>query len=543
MSELAAEAGALIDLTRVAFTAPGSRLLVMAGPDGWLRVSSAEYERWFDDCLRLSRLGVVDSEGRLLPITSVLPHRIEFGGRATLCLAGEALSLGGEPGLELVYRIGSGVSGRWPLAVGCQLAWTGEGELTISPAPEHTADLQRAREQWEDWFTRCPRVRADLQPMAALCWWVLGANTLHLPTTGDARAVVPSRLGYVALWQWDSYFIAVGLRHGDPALAREQLSLVLRFPSADGQLPDVVHDFGVLASSEDLPPGDVARLHERGSTAEGVRVPLTKPPLTAWAIRKVFEAEPDQAWLESLLPTVLASQDWWFAASDSDGDGLPEYAHPYSSGLDDSPVFDGTLPVATPELAAYLINQDELLADLFAERDPATAVRCRERADRTLALLLELWDAEAGVFRAMAAGQRLTTDTVLGLLPLFTGRLPVEIVEGLLDTLDDPARYATHWPVPTVSAADPVFDPDRMWRGPVWLCINRMLIEGLIATGLPERARELTERTLAMVIAGGGPNEYYNPHTSAKPPRAVTMFSWTAALYLDLAVSVSSGAQ
>ena len=34
MTDLAAEAGALIDLTQVAFTAPGSRLLVMVGPDG-----------------------------------------------------------------------------------------------------------------------------------------------------------------------------------------------------------------------------------------------------------------------------------------------------------------------------------------------------------------------------------------------------------------------------------------------------------------------------------------------------------------------------
>ncbi|MCW5953897.1 MAG: hypothetical protein KIT69_16730, partial [Propionibacteriaceae bacterium] len=496
MTGLAAEAGALIDLTRVAFTAPGSRLLVMAGPDGWLRVSTSQYERWFDDCLLLSRLGVVDADGRRLPVTSVLPHRIEFGGRAALCLAGETLSLGGEPGLELVYRTSAGASGRAPLGGGCLLAWPGE-ELVVTPDPAHAAALSRAEAQWDDWFARCPRVRADLQPMAALCWWVLGANTLRLSTTGDARAVVPSRLGYVALWQWDSYFIAVGLRHGDPALAREQLSLVLRFPGPDGQLPDVVHDFGVLASSEDLPAADVARLHEVGSTAEGVRVPLTKPPLTAWAIRKVLEVEPDETWLASVLPTVLASQDWWFAASDSDGDGLPEYAHPYSSGLDDSPVFDGPLPVATPELAAYLVKQDELLAGLLAGGDPVAAARCAERAERTLGLLLESWDAEAGVFRAKAAGERVPADTVLGLLPLFTGRLPTELVERILATLDDPDRYATRWPVPTVSAADPAFDPDRMWRGPVWLCINRLLIEGLAASGQPERARELTERTLA----------------------------------------------
>ncbi|WP_413926318.1 MGH1-like glycoside hydrolase domain-containing protein, partial [Mycobacterium tuberculosis] len=62
---------------------------------------------------------------------------------------------------------------------------------------------------------------------------------------------MPSKIGYVGLWQWDAYFIAVGVRHGDPELAREQLDLAFRFASADGQLPDVVHERGVLATSDD----------------------------------------------------------------------------------------------------------------------------------------------------------------------------------------------------------------------------------------------------------------------------------------------------
>ena len=76
----------------------------------------------------------------------------------------------------------------------------------------------------------CPRVRADLQQMTAFCWWVLGANIVELPALGRARAVVPSKIGYVGLWQWDAYFIAVGLRHGDPELAREQLAARLPLP-------------------------------------------------------------------------------------------------------------------------------------------------------------------------------------------------------------------------------------------------------------------------------------------------------------------------
>ena len=104
-------------------------------------------------------------------------------------------------------------------------------------------------------------------------------------------------------------------------------------------------------------------------------MPLTKPPLAAWALRKVLEADPAEHWdgadwVEKHLATLRNSQDWWFAASDLDGDGMPEYGHPYSSGLDDSPIFDGPLPTTAPDLGAYLVLQDLELAG-FAER------RCR----------------------------------------------------------------------------------------------------------------------------------------------------------------------
>jgi len=531
--------GAFLDLRNAPFTAPGSRLLVMAGEDGWLRVVTAEYERSVDECVRLARLGVVRSDGGLVPVTSVLPHRIEFGSAARLCFVGlDALSLwGDEPGVEVAYQVPGGELERFPLTHGCRLAWP-RGSLApsveTSISVDHEEQEVAAEREWARWFDACPRVRDDLAPMTAYCWWALGANIVHLGPTGDARVVVPSKLGYVGLWQWDAYFIAVGLRHGDVALAREQLSLALEFAGADGQLPDVVHDGGVLASSDDLPPGDVAHLQARGSVAAGVRVPLTKPPLAAWAVRLVDEAGHDEAWLAEVLPAVLASQEWWFRAGE---DALPVYDHPYSSGLDDSPVFDGSLPVTTPDLATYLIVQDETLAALLG--DGEAAERCRARADRTFQRLMALWDGDSGAFRAKANGRVVTADTVISLLPLLSGRLPADALAGLLAALDDPARYTGAWAVPTVSRADPAFDAEAMWRGPIWLNTNALLIEGLHASGQASRARDLAERTLAMVQTAGGPYEYFNADTAAKPPRAVPMFSWTAALFVDLAVRAS----
>jgi glycogen debranching enzyme len=545
-ASLAAQAGELIDLVRAPFTLPRSRLLVFREGEG-LRVHTAEYERRLDECRVLDALVLRDETGEALPISRVLPHAIEFGsGAAVLGFAGpSALTVSAGSGalrVEWATDAGAG-SAAIEADAGLRVAVDDGRRVEVTSSAASAADLAESERIWREWFARCPRVRDDLQSMTAFCWWVLGANIVELPALGDARAVVPSKIGYVGLWQWDAYFIAVGLRHGDPALAREQLELAFRFPTADGQLPDVVHEHGVLAGSDDLPEADRANLRRAGSAVAdpSAPVPLTKPPLAAWALEKVLEAEPSDAWAREQLTAIRRSQDWWFAASDLDGDGMPEYGHPYSSGLDDSPVFDGPPPTTSPDLGAYLVVQDLLLAG-FAERFGDVPVEPHlARAERTLELLLGLWDDEGGVFRARAAGVPSPSDAIVGLLPLLTGRLPGHIADRLVAALDDDRRFRARWSVPTVAVGDADFSPERMWRGPVWINTNALLVEGLRASGHAERARALAEQTVALVIHGGGPHEYFNPLTGQKAATATTAFGWSAALFVELAVQLSGG--
>lgn len=559
---LAALAGRHLDLVSAPFTLPRSRVLVVREGDG-VRVHTSEYERRLSECRVLDRLTVVDADGQVLPVTDVLPGKVTFGGpstgsgtqegwvaelveasrpTATLTFADPStLSLGGAAGLTLHLELPDGSVQRHPLGDGIRIRIAADRSMTVEHG-DHACALAATERIWADWFAKCPIVRDDLQEMTAFCWWVLGANIVELPSLGDARAIVPSKIGYVGLWQWDAYFIAVGLRHGDPALAREQLEIAFRFPQPDGQLPDVVHEEGVLATSDDLPESDRANLRRAGSQIAdpSAPVPLTKPPLAAWALRKVLEVEDAPDWAQEQLARVIRSQDWWFAGSDLDHDGMPEYGHPYSSGLDDSPIFDGPLPTAAPDLGAYLVRQDLEIADLLARYEPgADASRFGERAAATRALLLDMWDAERGRFLAFGGGETQLSDTVVGLMPLLTGTLPEPIAAALRAAADDPDRFGLEWGLPTVAASDPDFSDERMWRGPIWVNTSMLVAEGLEASGYADRARELREQTVALVIHGGGPHEYFNPHTGQKARTATTAFGWSAALFIDLAVTLS----
>jgi len=569
-------AGAFIDLDAVPLTDRGSRLLIFARPDGGLRVAGAVYERPADRCTHLRRLAVQDPAGRQLPITSVGPEGLSFAnGAASLTfIDAETLSIGvavdGEPVTVLLEAYGlddaglpvSEVDGapiRWGTTEGPANANAARTELPAGGSVSirlggdvrdmpvdgsHGDHLTAASARWEDWFAKLPSVRDADREMARYAWWLLASNIVRLATHPHIEAVVPSKQGYVAAWQWDSYFISFGLRHGDPELAADQLRLFFAEQAPDGGLPDVVHDGGTLASVADMPPGDLAtlaRIHGPDSPMVAqADMPITKPPLAAWAARAVDQAAGTrvQADLKDGLDRL---HQWWFNRPSPDG--LPGYEHVYSSGLDDSPLFDDGGPVFAPDLPSYLVMALDAMAALADDDgDVAEAAAQRALADATADLLLaERYDAALGRFVALTPAGRRETLTPFALMPLLTGRLPAPVLETLRISLSAPGSLGAAHPLPTVALDEPEFDADKMWRGPVWLNVNWLVVQGLRRSGLDAEAADLAERTVRMVRDSGGIHEYWNPLTGARAAGATTGFGWSAALFLDLAVGLASG--
>lgn len=555
---------ARLDLRDAPYTVRRSRLLVLEGDDG-LDVFRSVYERRLADSLLVQGIALRDPRGERVEQVHACAACVHLGPVSIVVTDDDALAITGlpvgwrlsldlvEPEAETQACLPSGAArvrttGATVTVAGTTLSAvsTDEGSLLIACGPAVDLDrdpveaLARSAATAQSWMARCPEVREQDRAMARFCWWVLGVNTLRLGGAVAGDAVVPSKIGYVGLWQWDAYFIAIGLRHGDPSLAAEQLRLALSRPEHDGQLPDVLHEEGVLASSEDLPPGDLENLRAMASPAlAGARIPLTKPPLTALAIDLVASTVPGGL-VDELWDVVERSQEWWFEHSDPGDTGVPAYLHPYSSGLDDSPIFDHDAILRAPDLRAYLILQDHMLARWALDRgETGRAEQLRRRADRMLTALEDTWDERARIFPAVGEHGPVPVDAIVGLMPLLCPGLGERRASDLVDALADPARYGTAIPAPTVACGDPTFEEDRMWRGPVWVNTNWLLIQGLRTQGHDAEAEALLEATLAMVERGGGPHEYFHSGTARKSSGATTCFGWSAALFVDLAVQAA----
>jgi hypothetical protein len=392
--------------------------------------------------------------------------------------------------------------------------------------PEPQAVIEAAARAWDGWFASAPPVAEAYRSQYYYAWWIMRAGLISSRFYTTREAMTPSKLHYVGVWQWDAFFHALAYRHIDPRLARDQIRILLDHQRADGMIPDAVHDEGTVTH-----------------LAFPVDADVTKPPLIAWAAWKLYQSDGDREFLDEIYEPIVRWNSWWFDQNDFDADGLCEYLHPFSSGLDDSPLWDEGMPVTSPDLNTYLYLQQEALgkiADVLGLKDDAR--RWEARADRLAeTLTARLWDPEAGLFWAKRGEARILVPTPFSLFPLLVGRLPSEIVDRLVGHLVDEDEFWTRHPVPTVARNDPRYDPAQMWRGPTWVNVNYLLIEGLERSGQRDVARELRDRTLEMVMAHSDIYEYYHPETAEPGPRAASIYGWSAALFIDLALQASAG--
>ncbi len=407
--------------------------------------------------------------------------------------------------------------------------------LTVGNSPDLHGEVlpfsvshAAAEKRWREWFDRVPPVAERYRDTYAYAWWMMANNLIRPRGNVCYEAMTPAKIHYVGLGLWDSAMHALAYRHADPELARNQLRAMLEHQLADGMLPDAIFDEGVV-STIDHP-----------ITAE-----VTKPPIIAWAALKLDETAPNLDFLREIYQPLVRWNAWWFSMNDDDVEGRAQYNQPDSSGLDDSPLWDFGMPVESPDLNTYLCVQMGSLA-MIAEglgMDAEGAMWRRRAAAIVRRMIEDFWDEEAGLFRAFHDDQPIPVVTPFNLYPLWTGQLPDAIRDRIVAHLTDTDEFWGEYAIPTVARNDPRFEPETLWRGPVWANVNYFFIEALKQAGEHVLARRLRDKTLDLVMAQPSIYEYYSADTGQPPPTAADTFGWTAAVFIDLAIQASREAQ
>lgn len=391
--------------------------------------------------------------------------------------------------------------------------------------PDNLNDhIEASRRSWQAWLDAAPPVADPYKKQYAYAWWLMRSGLFNTRYYFTREALVPSKVHYVGVWLWDQFFHALAYRHVDTRLAEDQLRITLDHQQANGMLPDAIHDEGLVTHLYAPVDADV-----------------TKPPLNAWAAWKCYEKSKRIDFIDEIYQPLLKWHEWWYRDNTDPETGLCLYQHPFSSGLDDNPLWDGGMPVVAPDLNTYIVLSELAMANMARELNmPENAAEHQARAeDFSDRMYRYMWDEKRGYFPARRNGEPIEVYTPFSLLPIVPGLMPEHVNNRVIELLTDPNTFWTQYPLPSVALNDPSYDHHQMWRGPTWINVNYLFIEGLNRLNRKDVAAELRRRTLTLIQRHKDIYEYYDPVTGDPPPKAAPMFGWTTALFIDLVIEES----
>ena len=393
---------------------------------------------------------------------------------------------------------------------------------------------------------------------------------------------IPTPRLYPYQWNWDSAFSALGIAAFDRDRAWRELERLFEGQWANGMVPHIIFwqvDDGYF-------PGP--SVWGTGTTPPSSG--HSQPPVaasTAWRLVETGDAaDLDRA--AALFPKLFAYHRWFHEARDPDATGLVAITHPWESGRDNCPDWDGGMDGVTvpddlepykrrdvnhvdPSQRPTTAQYDRFLSIVKFGRDcgwdPETIHRegpflmadpgvqfILMRADRDLRALagrlgrtVDEAALTAWIERADAGVQRIWNDDVGGFCArdLRTGRFSDAISSASMlifhagaGTDGQRAKMADHgrrilqrveYGFPSWDPDHPRFEAQRYWRGPVWAIMNYLIAEGLSEHGHHAMAARLRTDTLRL-IDDTGFYEYFNPLTGEG--HGGIGFAWTAAIRL-----------
>lgn len=337
----------------------------------------------------------------------------------------------------------------------------------------------------------------------------------------DGGYTVPHSSVYPWQWLWDSCFHALlWAELGDEDRAVAELANLLAGQDELGFVPHMTYHGD---------PGAGAAFWGRTGSSS-----ITQPPLYGHAVAELVRRGITVP--EVVVDRAASGLGFLLAHRARTVDGLITVVHPWETGCDDSPRWDGWCPggyeparfrqvkgelLATVERAesgaplanpAFAVasagfnalvawNALELATVVDDERLVAAATELAEALDRR-------WDPDRVTWTddgPHASGRVRTADALL--VGLVAPRPEA------FTALADPRGLGGAYGPAGTDRGEPTHDPDAYWRGPVWPQLTYLLQRAALAAGDP------VAETLAEGLRAGattsGLAEYWNPDTGA----------------------------
>lgn len=371
--------------------------------------------------------------------------------------------------------------------------------------------VSRVNAEFDAWKAGMEPVPAEYESARELACYLTWSCVVDPAGLITRPSMYMSKNNMASIWSWDNCFNALALVPGNPALAWDQLMVMVDHQAPDGSLPDLLNDMIISRS-------------------------FFKPPVYGWAINKLWQdCDLSQRQLEEMYRPLCRNTEWWFAFRVFNEEGLPFYDHGNDSGWDNSTIFAQLPPVESPDLSTYLILQMETLAKMAAAlglEDEALGWSVRAKA-LLQKMLRRFWCKDHFVAIQAVDQTVIEAESLQLYIPLLLGkRLPDDVIQALVRGLQTENRFLTVYGLATESISSPHYQPDGYWRGPIWGAPMVFIIEGLKAVGELGFAKDLARRFCNLCVRSGMA-ENYNALTGV--PLRDKAFTWTSSHFFLIA--------
>ena len=329
------------------------------------------------------------------------------------------------------------------------------------------------------------------------------------------RGIYPSPFKYRGVWSWDGPFHALAVARWDPALAREQLTILLDRQQPGGALPDVVMEDGTVVTE------------------------FGKPPVLPWALRLVDDLAPDRAYLAEVYPKLAALEEHWMNDRGGREDGLFHYGggNPkFESGWDTSVRWDrGCDNLWAVDANCYMVMLYESMAALAGRLGrPEDQAKWRTRGEELSRRIDQiLWNEAAGSYMDRDRKTREFNDVLspASFMPLYLKVAGRDHAERMAKMAADPAKFSPG--LPSVSYDHSAFRSGDYWRGPTWLNVAYFALKGLKNYGFVSLAEGIRETLLGWCDRNKDYLwEYYDSRTGQG--LGAPQYGWTGTFLIEL---------